>query len=213
MSRICPYCEKKLSTQQRLDYHIARYHRTPSDEYSPTKREFSAALSQWGGGKPDIFSDGASVDSSGDEADDNSSSDMVNNSSSEVDDNSSNEMDGDTDDDDDDDDDDSNWVFHFIKSLAKDQLEEKRQTEDIEYDLKAFKKQFRWAYACILIWMHALRNNDINKKVVNMARSLRNNNDHGYNESIHAAVKNRKFLLDKLVTEEDMASDSDDVPN
>ena len=80
------------------------------------------------------------------------------------------------------------------------------------YDLKTLRKTFRINYGNILKWMHALRQNKIHRKVVSTAEDLRNSGaDYDYDESIEAAIAKRKYLLDRIVTEEDLSDTEDDL--
>ena len=173
------------------------------------------ALLQEGGGnvKKDIFSKEES-DSESYDAESEASDMKRNDTESEA---SDNESDGakseasateedeeETDTDDDANEEDSNWVFDFIKQKAKENLDERKEKEGVDYDIKDLRKSFRCWYASMLKWIHDLRQNDINKKVVNTAYNLRYDDGYDYNESIDAAIKKRKFLLDRLITEEDL---------
>ena len=101
---------------------------------------------------------------------------------------------------------DPDWVFNFLIYHSKNNLK-----KDGGYDLKTLRKTFRINYGNILKWMHALRQNKIHKKVMCTAEDLRNSTaDFDYDESIDAAIAKRKYLLDRLVTEEDL-SDSEDA--
>ena len=53
--------------------------------------------------------------------------------------------------------------------------------------------------------------NDIHKKVVKTATDLRYNDDCDYKESIDAAIAKRKFLLDRLIKEEDLMDEESDT--
>ena len=161
------------------------------------------ALLQEGGGnvKKDIFSkeesDSESYDAES-EASDNESDGAKSEASA------TEEDEEETDTDDDANEEDSNWVFDFIKQKAKENLDERKEKEGVDYDIKDLRKSFRCWYASMLKWIHDLRQNDINKKVVNTAYNLRYDDGYDYNESIDAAIKKRKFLLDRLITEEDL---------
>ena len=194
MTKICPYCDKSLSTKQWLDYHIARYHSSGPDESMPTQDICRAALRQWGGGAGDIFSKGKDVVSPDDADADDESSD----SEMEEDDESYDKK--------------ANAVFQFIKDLTRRQLDNEFEGDTESYDLKDFRKEFRRIYASFLKWLNRLRHNEIHKKIVTSARSYREELDHDYEESIDVAVNSRKFLLDRLVTEDDLEN-ADDIPN
>ena len=81
----------------------------------------------------------------------------------------------------------------------------------VDYDLKALRKGFRQIYVNIIKRIHTIRQNDINKKVVSVARDLRDIcADYLYDESINLAVAKRKFLMNRLVVEEDISDVEDD---
>ena len=102
---------------------------------------------------------------------------------------------------------DPDWVFNFLIYHSKNNLK-----KDGGYDLKTLRKTFRINYGNILKWMHALRQNKIHKKVMCTAEDLRNSSaDFDYDESIDAAIAKRKYLLDRLVTEEDLSDSEDDL--
>ena len=100
---------------------------------------------------------------------------------------------------------DPDWVFNFLIYHSKNNLK-----KDGGYDLKTLRKTFRINYANILKWMHALRQNKIHKKVISLARDLRES-DFDYDESIDAAIAKRKYLLERVVTEEDLSDSEDDL--
>ena len=82
------------------------------------------------------------------------------------------------------------------------------------YDLKTLRKTFRINYANILKWMHVLGQNSIHKKVLCTVEDLRDSSaDFDYTEAIDAAIANRKYLLDRLVTEEDLSDSEDALSN
>ena len=201
MAKICQYCGKGLSTKQWLDYHIARFHTMKpegeQEEMSVSNTDLNdtnSAMMQVGGGKvkQDIFSEGDGSDSN--DSDTDTESDME-----------EDEEEGDTSDDDNDNEEDPNWVFDFIIDQAKNKLDAKRAEDGVDYNLKDLRKRFRRAYASVLKWMHALRKNGTHKRVVSIAHNLRENSaGYDYNESIDAAVAKRKFLLDRLITEQDL---------
>ena len=176
-------------------------------------------LLQEGGGKlrKDIFSKEESGSESNDAESD--ASDMKSNDAeSEASEHESNDADSEASDmekDDTDDDDtnenDSNWVFDFIKLQAKQYLDVRKEEEGVDYDIKDLRKRFRFWYLRILKWIHALRQNDIHKKVVKTATDLRYNDDCDYKESIDAAIAKRKFLLDRLIKEEDLMDEESDT--
>ena len=114
-------------------------------------------------------------------------------------------------DDDDASEEDLNWVFDFIKQQAKENLDVRKEEEGVGYGIKDLRKKFRFWYGRMLKWIHALRQNDIHKKVVKTAYNLRYDDGHDYNESIDAAIAKRKFLLDRLIKEEDLMDEESDT--
>ena len=103
---------------------------------------------------------------------------------------------------------DPDWVFNFLIYHSKNNLKK----DGDGYDLKTLRKTFRINYANILKWMHALGKNKIHKKVVCTAEDLRDSSaDFDYDESIDASIAKRKYLLDRLVTEEDLSDSEDDL--
>ena len=115
------------------------------------------------------------------------------------------EEDSDSSDENDSDAKDPHWVFNHIIYHTKNNFKKNGDG----YNLKTLRKAFRKSYANIIKWMHALRKNSIHKKVVSLARDLRDS-DFDYAESIDAAVAKRKFLLDRLVLKEDISDEEED---
>ena len=101
---------------------------------------------------------------------------------------------------------DPDWVFNFLIYHTKNKLKK----DGDGYDLKTLRKTFRINYANILKWIHALNKNKIHKKVISLARDLRES-DFDYDESIDAAIAKRKYLLKRVVTEEDLSDSEDDL--
>ena len=203
MAEICQFCGKGLSTKQWLNYHIARFH---SQEFKdqPSSTDQVQSLLQVGGGKfkKDIFSDEESDSESNDESTESEGSDME--EDEEEDDNSEGDNKESKEDPD--------WVFEFILDQAKHRLDVKKAEEGVDYSIKDLRKRFRRAYGSILKWMHALRKNATHKKVVSTAHDLRDNSaGYDYNESIDAAGAKRKFLLDRLVSEEDLIDEENET--
>ena len=76
---------------------------------------------------------------------------------------------------------------------------------------KDLRKKFRFCIGRMLKWIHDLRQNDIYKKIVKTAYNLRYDDGYDYKESIDAAIAKRKFLLDRLITEEDLMDEESDT--
>ena len=77
-----------------------------------------------------------------------------------------------------------------------------------ELEKKTFQKlKFRYSvgmrehYQKFLELMHVLRKDPIQKRVMETAKRLRDNEDYDYDESIKYAVKKRKYLIDKKLEE------------
>ena len=100
---------------------------------------------------------------------------------------------------------DPHWVFNHFIYHGKQHLKK----DGDGYDLKTLRKTFRKFYANGIKWIHALQKDSIHKKVVSLARDLRDS-DFDYDESIDAAVAKRKFLLDRVVLEEDISDVEED---
>ena len=154
--------------------------------------------------KKDIFSKGGSDSDSNDA--ENEANDMESNDA----DSEASDMEEEDTDDDDAEEEDSNWVFNFMKQQAKDTLDIRKKDDGVDYDIKDFRKSFRCWYAKIIKWIHALRQNDIHKKVLNTAYHFRSDG-YDYKESIDAAIAKRKFLLNRLITEEDLMDEESDT--
>ena len=94
-----------------------------------------------------------------------------------------------------------NWVFNrFLQSID-------RENED--FDLKQRQVQFRKLYINYLIWIHHLRRNTIHKKIMTTVRNFTDSYNYDKDEALHAAVEQRKFLLDCIV--EDASSIDDET--
>ena len=165
--------------------------RTGTDLVRPLLQAGGGSGKEW-----DIFQDD---DSEGDDKHSESGESQESDREEEGDSDSSdvNESDGDKDPD---------WVFNFLIYHSKNNLKK----DGDKFDLKTLRKKFRINYGNILKWMYALRQNKIHKKVMYTAEDLRNSSaDFDYDESIDAAIAKRKYLLDRLVTEEDLPDSED----
>ena len=154
--------------------------------------------------KRDIFSKNG-IDSESNDADSEATYSENNDTESKA-----SDMEEEDTDDDDASEEDSNWVFDYIKQQAKENLDVRKEEEGVDYDIKDLRKKFRFWYGRMLKWIHALRQNDINKKVVNTAFDFRSDG-YDYKESIDAAIAKRKFLLDRLITEADLMDEESDT--
>ena len=109
------------------------------------------------------------------------------------------------------DDDDKEAGFERIIDDAKSQLQseledapeenaEKRKKRLQKKTLRiALKKIFRETYKDTLLWMRGLKKNPTHVKVMNTAKSLREEDEYGYDESIESAISLRKHLLNRVV--------------
>ena len=69
---------------------------------------------------------------------------------------------------------------------------------------------FREKYAEFLIWLYRLKRNSIHKKIMETVKELMDGPlEYDREEAIHAAIQQRKFLLDGVVW--DRARDDDDL--
>ena len=92
---------------------------------------------------------------------------------------------------------DGNWVFNrFLQDIDRD----KEGNED--FDIKQRQELFRKVYTDFLIWYHHLRRNTIHKKIMETAKDLHESYDYDKEEAFHAAIEQRKFLLDRIVEDQ-----------
>ena len=95
--------------------------------------------------------------------------------------------------------DDENSVFDRILSEAERELDNNGPDRH-----KRLCKLFRQKFIDYLVWIHNLRKNSIYKKVMTIAKDLEaGDGDYSRIEALKAAVNQRKFLLDDLVSEPD----------
>ena len=106
------------------------------------------------------------------------------------------------------DDEDENEVFdrllHTINS------NDDNNDETAKPNLKERQKMFREKYAEFLIWLYRLKRNSIHKKIMQTVKELMDGPlEYDREEAIHAAIQQRKFLLDGVYW--DRARDDDDL--
>jgi hypothetical protein len=110
-------------------------------------------------------------------------------------------------DDDDDaaDEDTEHRVFDWIIQEAADELGEGATYEGLQ-------NRFRRKFADILGWHYRLRKHPVYKKVMATARDLHDSDgDYDWPEAYETAVEQRKFLLNRLVPQEQESADEDNV--
>ena len=119
---------------------------------------------------------------------------------SETDDSSSDGSDAD-----DDDDAGEHWVFNHLLLETENELD-----EDNPVSYERLQKLFRKKYADYLVWFNDLRKNSIHKKVMATAREFTDHPEYyDRNEALRAAVRQRKFLLNRLVPRPESLGDQD----
>ena len=107
---------------------------------------------------------------------------------------------------DDDDDGDDDTVFADILQRVKNRYDD---PDSLSHE--QLQKLFRAEYRNIVLWLHKLRQHSTHQLVMQSAKDLRDGPyEYDYEESINAAVDQRKHLLNRLVPEED---DDDDADN
>ena len=102
-----------------------------------------------------------------------------------------------------DDGDNENWVFDSIIKQTKEALGE-------DANIKEIRKLFRQKFGDSLDWYHNLRKHHIYKKIMATAKDLQDGpGDYDRIEAMRAAIKQRSFLLDGLVSSPDSDDDVD----
>ena len=95
-------------------------------------------------------------------------------------------------------------VFDDILQKVKD-----RHDDPDSLSHKYLQKLFRAEYVDTVLWLHKLRQHPTHQLVMETAKDLRDGPyDYDYEESIQAAVDQRKHLLNRLVPEEDDEEDN-----
>ena len=187
MSLACHLCAKVLTTPFNLKRHLRICHYISN---APTVNNQSgwSGLKQSGGGACRMNVDDDDYEHNSEASDSEREPDIF-----DDDDGDDSEQDTDDEEDTDTDSDEeentaNNSVFNrILRSIDKHDKLEKCQ------------KQFRQKYAGFLEWLRDLKHNKIHRKIMMTARKLERDENYDGREALHAAVENRKFLLDDLV--------------
>ena len=96
-------------------------------------------------------------------------------------------------------------LIESAREKIQSEIEKGTLTKEDEDEVnKRFKKVFREEYKDALLWIHQLRQNPTHRIIMETAKELRSDTtDYDYEESIEAAVSQRKHLLNRLVPEYD----------
>ena len=94
-------------------------------------------------------------------------------------------------------------LINSARSQVQDEIEKGTLTnEDEDAVNKRFQKVFREKYRDAILWVRELRQNPTHRKIMETAQELRSDTtDYDYEESIEAAISQRKHLLNRLVPE------------
>ena len=96
------------------------------------------------------------------------------------------------------------WVF---KKILKETAEELGE----DADEKDSRKLFRQKFADSINWCHSFRRHPIYKKVMETAKDLEEGpGDYDRVEALRAAITQRKFLLDRIITSPEPDDDDGD---
>ena len=190
MKKKCYVCDREFSTPFNMRRHMDRQH--PLDPYTkPTSSGESDSESTTNNtnevSEDKDYSEGGDTDSSiNDYSEDDASVDtesMATHVSSDQE--SENE----------------NWVFDRFKHFSQEQEE--------QWTLKEKREEFRSNYANFLEWYSHLKKNEIHKKVMATVKELdAGDGDYDSTEALHLAVEMRRYLLDRLIEEEDTVMSS-----
>ena len=203
---------REFSRSYNLRRHITRFHQpeipSDSDKMETVKSWLDAsatqALQQTGGGAgggseggdiEDTISETSTekTDSEGQISTTGSSCDV--NDGSTYDDEASDSLD------------DENWVFNRLLLETENELD-----EDDPVSYRCIQKLFRKKYADYLVWINDLRKNSIHKKVMATAKELEGGPEfYDRNEALRAAVRQRQYLLNRLVPRPESVGDEDDA--
>ena len=97
-----------------------------------------------------------------------------------------------------------NWVLESIIKETKEALGEDASDKEV-------RKLFRRKFGDALAWYHNLRKHRIYKKIMATVKDLQDGpGDYDRMEAIRAAIKQRSFLLDRLIFSPDQHEDGPD---
>ena len=188
--RTCLLCDREFSTPYCLRRHYRHFHPL---ENQPQRLRMSRSVHP-----PYVATNvqtGAGIHPSDedDEEDINSDSDISNNEEQEE-----------VENEDEEDEDNEDWVFDSLLKETAEELGEDASEKDI-------RKLFRQKFADSIDWCHSLRRHPIYKKVMETAKDLQEGpGDYDRVEALRAAIKQRKFLLDRLIPSPEPDDDGDD---
>jgi hypothetical protein len=95
--------------------------------------------------------------------------------------------------------------------MEEDGLDKKQAYKLAKKDhIDDYRKSFRQLLIKDLLHFQKLKQHPIYKKILNTKRQLIDSEDFGADEAIESAVKRRKYLLNKLIPDEDTASSDSD---
>lgn len=188
--RTCSLCDRDFSTPYCLRRHYQQFH---PFESQPKRLRMSRQVDdsygigsgQTGGGIHNSDDeDDEHVDSDSDISEDDDQEEMEDDHVEEA--------------------DNENWVFDSIIKETKEALGEDASDKDV-------RKLFRHKFGDALDWYHNLRKHHIYKKIMATVKDLQEGpGDYDRMEAIRAAIKQRSFLLDRLISSPDQHEDGTD---
>ena len=207
--RTCQICSREFTKPYNLRIHHARFHPTePIPALERVSRTCSmnqrGGLDQVGGGDirgSNIDQYGGRVhesdDDDGDDDGDDEGDSMLNNAGSESDSDSESDMSLD-------DGVDRNWVFDSIIEEAEEELGNNATHT-------AIRKLFRRKLVDRIEWVRNLRRNNIYKKILATAQELQDGpGEYDREEALQIAVRQRRFLLNRLIPNPALDNESHD---
>ena len=218
--RVCRICKKTFSKPFNLRMHHVRFHGNRTIPTLERQARGNNGIYQYGGSNthPDESSNEADTDAdsmdnnpgSEHEDEDNTGTDVDTDGGSMDSYSGSDSEDENTSETDDDDDEGSNYqtgvdntVFDELIESAENELGQTATVENI-------RKLFRRKLANHIVWMSKLRRHSVYKKIRQTARDLEYGPG-GYDkqEALKVAIKQRRYLLDKLVPNPQTQSEGD----